>query len=50
MSILRTYRTAVNRLPNDRADTRARLLAALDGVAVSVERRLTPPSQAPGAG
>ena len=36
-------RTAVNRLPNDRADTRARLLAALDGVAVSVERRLTPP-------
>ena len=50
MSILRAYRAAVTKLPNDRAETRARLLAALDGVAVSVERRLTPAAPAPGAG
>jgi hypothetical protein len=35
MSILRAYKAAVTKLPNDRAETRARLLAALDGVAVS---------------
>lgn len=50
MSVLYAYKAAVGKLPDDRAETRARLLAALDGVAVSVERRLTPPAPAPGAG
>jgi hypothetical protein len=50
ISILRVYKAVVTKLPDDRADTRARLLGALDGVAVSVERRLTPAAPAPGAG
>jgi hypothetical protein len=40
--VLRAYKVAVRKLPDDRAETRARLLAALDGVATSVEKRLSP--------
>lgn len=40
LDIVRTYKDAIRTLPDDVGETRARLLAALDGVAVSVEALL----------
>jgi hypothetical protein len=41
--ILRAYKSAVRKLPDEQAEPRARLAAALDGVAASVERLLPAP-------